>query len=217
MRLNRIYNPMTANPQLGCRASYSVGGIVEEYHMTKGNGLPCTRCGTSAWDKSGACTHCRRATQREFAKTAKGKAKNKRYTDKNKGKLAEYQKKWWQKNKETRKEENRERARLWGKNNPSKKKAKDNRRRARINNSKGEFSHDEWIRLCNKYNNRCVKCGKKRKLTADHVVPISKGGDSYITNIQPLCKPCNSSKKDRHIDYRVKGSVFRWVQNKLPF
>jgi len=40
---------------------------------------------------------------------------------------------------------------------------------------------------------------------ADHVLPVSKGGTSYISNIQPLCQPCNSGKKDKHIDYRPEN------------
>jgi 5-methylcytosine-specific restriction endonuclease McrA len=33
-------------------------------------------------------------------------------------------------------------------------------------------------------------------------VPVALGGSSFIANIQPLCRSCNSSKQDRIIDYR---------------
>jgi 5-methylcytosine-specific restriction endonuclease McrA len=56
--------------------------------------------------------------------------------------------------------------------------------------------------LCEKYHKRCLCCDKRRKLTADHVIPVSKGGTSDISNIQPLCQPCNSSKGAKIIDYR---------------
>lgn len=60
----------------------------------------------------------------------------------------------------------------------------------------------EWLDLCNKYNNRCLCCGEKNKLTVDHVIPISKGGMNTIDNIQPLCGSCNSKKNNKEIDYR---------------
>lgn len=64
------------------------------------------------------------------------------------------------------------------------------------------FTHAEWAALCAKYGNICLACGQLRPLTADHIVPRSKGGAFDISNIQPLCGPCNSSKGDRTIDYR---------------
>ena len=75
-------------------------------------------------------------------------------------------------------------------------------RRTRKTKAGGVYTYAQWIALCNKYNNCCLCCGKKRKLTADHVVPVSKGGTSYISNIQPLCGPCNSSKGANTTDYR---------------
>jgi 5-methylcytosine-specific restriction endonuclease McrA len=60
----------------------------------------------------------------------------------------------------------------------------------------------EWIALCKKYNDRCVCCGKKTKLTLDHVVPLSLGGSDTIENIQPLCGSCNSKKHTKIVDYR---------------
>ena len=40
----------------------------------------------------------------------------------------------------------------------------------------------------------CPCCGKKKKLTEDHIIPIKKNGTDYINNIQPLCQSCNSKK-----------------------
>ena len=46
-----------------------------------------------------------------------------------------------------------------------------------------------------------------RKLVADHIVAVAKGGLNHITNIQPLCHSekggCNNKKNDRYIDYVV--------------
>jgi len=78
------------------------------------------------------------------------------------------------------------------------------RRRARELNSEGNFTGKQWLKLCKAFKFRCLCCNKKRKLTADHVVPVSKGGSTWITNIQPLCGPCNTSKGNRRsTDYRL--------------
>jgi len=75
-------------------------------------------------------------------------------------------------------------------------------RRATQHGLAEHHTHDEWIALCKKYNNRCVCCNKKTKLTLDHVVPLSLGGSDTIENIQPLCGSCNSKKHTKIVDYR---------------
>lgn len=42
----------------------------------------------------------------------------------------------------------------------------------------------------------CPKCGKRRKMTADHIGPISLGF-CHSTNFAPLCQSCNSAKNNR--------------------
>lgn len=77
------------------------------------------------------------------------------------------------------------------------------KRRAMLQSANGSFTFIEFLDLCKKYNFNCLRCGKKfNKLAADHVVPLSKGGSNTIENIQPLCKSCNSKKRDKIIDYR---------------
>lgn len=61
----------------------------------------------------------------------------------------------------------------------------------------GSHTIKEWEDLKRCAKDRCVKCRRKRKLTRDHIIPLSKGGHDRITNIQPLCGPCNSSKRTR--------------------
>ena len=76
------------------------------------------------------------------------------------------------------------------------------RRRAMKQNAEGSHTRQEWLLLCEKYDNKCLCCGNKTDLTEDHIVPITKGGSDYISNIQPLCRSCNSSKHTKTIDYR---------------
>lgn len=44
---------------------------------------------------------------------------------------------------------------------------------------------------------RCVECGDHKGLSADHIVPESKGGPTTFENLQTMCRPCNSRKGNR--------------------
>lgn len=70
------------------------------------------------------------------------------------------------------------------------------------------FDGWQWISLCQHYENKCLRCGSVGNLTADHVIPVSKGGGGGISNIQPLCQSCNSKKNAKTIDYRPDQGVF---------
>lgn len=86
----------------------------------------------------------------------------------------------------------------WYKNNPIKVRAiKQRKRAAKANVNINDFVSKEWQQLLIIYNNQCVYCGRKIKLTQDHLVPLSRGGDHTITNIVPACGSCNSKKKDK--------------------
>jgi 5-methylcytosine-specific restriction endonuclease McrA len=65
------------------------------------------------------------------------------------------------------------------------------------------WTADQWEALKRKYHHRCVCCLQEGlRLEPDHIDPIDKGGAHHISNIQPLCKPCNMKKGARHHDYR---------------
>ena len=76
-------------------------------------------------------------------------------------------------------------------------------RRAKLKNSFGTITKQEWQDLLETYNYTCLKCKRNDvSLSLDHVVPIVLGGTNTIDNAQPLCKSCNSSKGIKIIDYR---------------
>lgn len=88
------------------------------------------------------------------------------------------------------------------------KRIRDHRRRVLELNCEGDFTQQEWNDLLDRYENKCLCCGKKAedtregKLTQDHVIPLSLGGTNYISNIQPLCFSCNAKKHTKMTDYR---------------
>lgn len=73
------------------------------------------------------------------------------------------------------------------------------RRYAREKGAIGSHTLLEWNNLKAIHENKCIKCGEEKKLTKDHVVPLSKGGTDFIENIQPLCRNCNSKKHNKII------------------
>jgi len=94
---------------------------------------------------------------------------------------------------------------LTGKNHPRWKGGYENqlhlnrRRKAQKKANGGNHSLAQWLELKATYQNRCAMCLEEKKLTADHIVPISLGGSDSIDNIQPLCSSCNASKGNRWI------------------
>jgi len=46
-------------------------------------------------------------------------------------------------------------------------------------------------------NYTCRHCGSTDHLTADHIYPESKGGETTLDNLQTLCRSCNSRKGTR--------------------
>lgn len=44
---------------------------------------------------------------------------------------------------------------------------------------------------------KCVKCGATEDLCLDHKHPFSKGGKTEESNLQTMCRTCNSKKRAR--------------------
>ena len=64
---------------------------------------------------------------------------------------------------------------------------------------------DDWenirVIVFNRDNWTCCYCkAKPVNLHCDHVIPISKGGDSSLDNLVTSCGPCNSSKRDKFLE-----------------
>jgi len=78
------------------------------------------------------------------------------------------------------------------------------RRRAMEKLLNTKFTTQEWLEKLESARGICLCCKKKRKLTMDHIVPIviAPVGFTYeISDVQPLCQPCNSVKHAKIIKY----------------
>lgn len=40
----------------------------------------------------------------------------------------------------------------------------------------------------------CVECGATENLTVDHILSVVRGGSNHLSNLQTLCRSCNSKK-----------------------
>jgi 5-methylcytosine-specific restriction endonuclease McrA len=78
-------------------------------------------------------------------------------------------------------------------------------RRQRVKNSKITLTEKEIDLLLKFQKNSCACCKRKfsdsLKYEIDHIIPVSKGGDLILENVQLLCKSCNCSKGDKVINY----------------
>ncbi|MFJ6299437.1 HNH endonuclease [Streptomyces griseoviridis] len=43
----------------------------------------------------------------------------------------------------------------------------------------------------------CSICNSQPATTADHIVPLSRGGTNDVENLRPACGPCNFSRGSR--------------------
>ncbi len=148
------------------------------------------------------CKEC----EYEYQQNDERKEYRKRWVKNNPSKIKKNHKKW----REGNPEKIRENERKWRKENPEKNSVKCKNYKARKKGAEGSHTLKEWLDKKKEYNHRCVYCGihedalKKKykdkrwhKLTEDHVIPLSKSGSNYISNILPACISCNDKKSNK--------------------
>lgn len=59
---------------------------------------------------------------------------------------------------------------------------------------KSKLSRSKKLAVKTNDNFACVNCGSKDDLCVDHKTPESMGGENSLSNLQTLCRSCNSSK-----------------------
>lgn len=156
------------------------------------------------WNKSLKCRSCCQKKWRKVYSKEYYRLKQERYNRNNREKINKIMIEY-RKTHKVPKELNNERHRKWVKTENWKiSSARTNAKyRYKLRDIKQYWSYknQEWIDLCNKYENKCVCCKKETKLTIDHIIPLSKWWLNIISNLQPLCKSCNSSKRNKTICY----------------
>jgi len=132
------------------------------------------------------------------------KITNDAYYNRNKDKIAKHSRRRYEKNRDKYLAKGVQ----YRKNNSGKVLARVHKRRARIKGMSGSFTDSQWKLLVAYYspNNECLMCERiDKKLTRDHVNPR---GTNYISNIQPLCGPCNTRKMRRYIELRPDKGLY---------
>ena len=84
----------------------------------------------------------------------------------------------------------------WKKVNLDRCRIHEQRRRAqKLKATRNDLTHQQWMTIKAHYGSRCVYCGRKmQRLTMDHIIPLSKGGEHTFSNVVPACALCNSKK-----------------------
>jgi 5-methylcytosine-specific restriction endonuclease McrA len=170
---------------------------------TKFEGRPCTKCGgTLRYKKErNECVACVKERTKRYQQSPKGKIFMERYRKSPECKLVQkrYQKIYLQTPK--------------GK---AVHRVNTQRQKAKRRNAEGSHTTQEWLDLKEHFENCCLCCGRHESqfdepLEQDHIVPLSKGGSNWISNIQPLCEDCNGmgGKGTKTIDYRDKYKMKR--------
>jgi 5-methylcytosine-specific restriction endonuclease McrA len=137
-----------------------------------------------------------KASQKKYNKTQKAKERWRRYGEKHREERNAYSREY---HKNHRKHYN-EVHRKWVGKNKDKARHIDRKQHARRKQAIGSHTLEEWNEIKKAQNYRCAKCGKKKKLTIDHIIPLSKGGTHYRDNIQALCKSCNCKKSNKMLE-----------------
>jgi 5-methylcytosine-specific restriction endonuclease McrA len=192
----------------------------------------CTNCGIektkdrfskSAGKKDGLqswCKECVKPSAKAWyeANHEKMKASHKAWYKANPEKVREKRKRQRKAHPERHRERHREQAKRYRKAHPEIRRDQKRRRRARESGAPGKLDHEAvWSLYWNSGAiDRCWKCLKKitfSEMTVDHAIPLSWEGLSIDdpTNINLLCKSCNSAKHD-NVAFYAPGiyGVPRW-------
>ena len=153
---------------------------------------------------------------------------DKKHREKNKDKMKEYNKNYYENNKDKRKEygkeysknyrennkdkikgylqeyreNNKDKIKEYRENNKDKMKGYVHKRRALELGNGGSYTKSQWLDTLEYFDYKCAYTGEciKHSCHVEHIVPISKGGTSYIWNLVPSTASANLSKQNRDME-----------------
>lgn len=161
------------------------------------------------------CKACMRIQRRNYRgrNPERVKALDRASRERHSERRAAQAKEWRQKNanharlhgrayRQLRRDHYRQLKRKWYKSHPEYEMRRSHIRRQRVSSAATHYTIAEWRKLRRDFGNVCLRCGRTEDLTLDHVIPLVMGGDNHISNLQLLCRTCNSWKNARIMDFR---------------
>jgi 5-methylcytosine-specific restriction endonuclease McrA len=79
------------------------------------------------------------------------------------------------------------------------------RRAVKANAPRIKFKADDLLGRIAYFGGKCWICGADYD-ALDHVKPLSKGGWHCLSNLRPICTPCNTRKLN-HWPYPIKAAA----------
>jgi 5-methylcytosine-specific restriction endonuclease McrA len=74
--------------------------------------------------------------------------------------------------------------------------------------AESDFTFNDWLSILDSFNHACAYCLRiDVKLTMDHVIAVSRGGEHTVENVIPACRSCNSRKYNRPIWVMVNQEI----------
>ena len=127
---------------------------------------------------------------------------DKKHREKNKDKRKEYYKEYCENNKDKIKEYHKEYNKKYRENNKDKMKGYVHKRRALELGNGGSYTKAQWLDTLEYFDYKCAYTGEciKHNCHVEHIVPLSKGGTSYIWNLVPSTASANLSKQNRDME-----------------
>ena len=131
--------------------------------------------------------------------------RDKKYRENNKDKIREYRennKEYYKEYRENNKEHYKDLFKKYYENNKDKYKEYNHKRRALKLGNGGSYTKAQWLDTLEYFDYKCAYTGEciKHSCHVEHIVPISKGGTSYIWNLVPSTASANLSKQNRDME-----------------